>query len=158
MGKNTKLILIAVAAVLVLVWGLDMKDGDKSKGYSDETTYFSKEELEAKQKVLDEMAKQRGETPKPTATPQPEKEKKEEKLDARFEGIEMQEVPQSFTLSKAGYDPEQQIMLAEFNMTGLIYAFYDVPEEEWLKLCESSDYDKWFDYMIMKKFKFEQLN
>ena len=158
MGKNTKLILIAVAAVLVLVWGFDMKDADKSKGYSDETTYFSKEELEAKQKVLEEMAKQRGETPKPTATPQPEKEKKEEKLDARFEGIELVDVPQSFTLSRAGYDPEQQIMLAEFNMTGLVYAFYDVPEEEWVKLCVASDYDKWFDYMIMKKFKFEQLN
>ena len=158
MGKNTKIILLAVAAVLVLVRGLDMKDGDKSKGYSDETTYFSKEELEARQKVIEEMAKQRGETPKPNATPEPEKEKKEKKLDARFESIELQEVPQSFTLSRAGYDPEQQIMLAEFNMTGLIYAFYDVPEEEWTKLCESADYDKWFDYMIMKKFRFEQLN
>ena len=158
MGKNTKVILLAVAAVLVLVWGLDMKDGDRSKGYSDETNYFSKEELEARQKVIEEMAKQRGETPAPTATPKPEKEKEEKKLDARFESIELAEVPQSFTLSRAGYDPEQQIMLAEFNMTGLVYAFYDVPEEEWLKLCESADYDKWFDYMIMKKFKFEQLN
>ena len=158
MNKKTRTILLVLVAALVLAWGLDMKDNDDGGGYSDETTYFSEEELEARQRTIEQMAQMRGETPKPSATPEPEKPAKEDKLDARFENIEMQEVPQSFTLSAIGYDPQQQIVLAEFNMTELIYAFYDVPQEEWDKLNEAADFDKWFDVMIMKKFRFEQLN
>ena len=155
MSTKSKTILLVLAAAIVLVWGLDMKDGDKSGGYSDETSYFSKEELDERQRVIDEMAKMRGETPKPSATPEPEEE---DKLDERFESITMQEVPQSYTLTAMGYDPEQQLLLAEFNMTGLVYAFYNVPQEELDKLNEAADFDKWFDVMIMKKFRFEQLN
>ena len=155
MDQKTKVILLSVVALLMLVWGIGMKDGDKDGGYSDETTYYSAAELKERQRVIEEMAKMRGETPKPTATAEPEKE---EKLDTRFESIELREVPQSFTLSAIGYDAEQQIILAEFNMTELLYVFYDVPQEEWDKLNEAVDFDKWFDVMIMKKFKFEQLN
>lgn len=155
MNQKTKVTLLVIVAAIMLVWGLGMKDGDKDGGYSDETTYYSAAELKERQRVIEEMAKMRGETPKPTATAEPEKE---EKLDTRFESIELKEVPQSFTLSAIGYDAEQQIILAEFNMTELLYVFYDVPQEEWDKLNEAADFDKWFDVMIMKKFKFEQLN
>lgn len=155
MNQKTKVILLSLVAAVVLVWGLGMKDGDKDGGYSDETTYYSAAELKERQRVIEEMAKMRGETPRPSASPEPVEE---DKLDARFENIQMQEVPQSITLKAIGYDPEQQIILAEFNMTELIYAFYDVPQEEWDKLNEAADFDKWFDYMIMKKFNFEQLN
>ena len=156
MNQKTKFTLLILAAVIVLMWGWGMGDGDKDDGYSDETTYYSAAELKERQRVIDEMAKMRGETPAPTATAAPEKE--EEKLDARFENIAMQQPANSFTLSAIGYDEQQQILLAEFNMTGLIYAFFDVPEEEWTKLNEAADFDKWFDVMIMKKFSFEQLN
>lgn len=156
MDQKTKVILLSVVALLMLVWGLGMKDGDKDGGYSDETTYFSKEEVEAREKTIAQMAQMRGETPSPSATPEPEK--KDDELDEQFGDIQMQELPQSFTLSKAGYDPEQQIMLAEFNMTGLIYAYYNVPQEEWDKLMASENFDKWFEFMIMKKYDFEQLN
>ena len=155
MDQKTKVILLSVVALLVLVWGLGMKDGDKKGGYSDETTYFSKEEVEAREKTIAQMAEMRGETPAPSATPEPELG---EELDEQFGSIEMQELPQSFTLSKAGYDPERQILLAEFNMTGLLYAYYDVPQEEWDKLMAAENFDKWFEFMIMKKFSFEQLN
>ena len=156
MDQKTKVILLSVVAVLMLVWGLGMKDGDKDGGYSDETTYFSKEEVEAREKTIAQMAEMRGETPAPTATPEPEK--KDDELDEQFGDIQMQELPQSFSLKKAGYDPEQQILLAEYNMTGLIYAYFDVPQEEWDKLMEAADFDKWFEFMITKKFSFQQLN
>ncbi len=155
MSKKTRIIVLVLAAVIVLIWGMEMKD-DKEGGYSDETTYFSAEELEQRQKVIEQMAEMRGETPPPTATPEPEKQA--DKLDARFEDIEMSAPVGSYSLKAVGYDPQQQILLAEFNMTGLIYAFFDVPQEEWDKLNEAADFDKWFDVMIMKKFEFEQLN
>lgn len=157
MSQKTKIILLSAVAVVMLVWGLGMKDGDKDGGYSDETTYFSKEELEAREKTIAQMAEMRGETPPPTATPEPEKEEIE-KLDEKYSSIPMQEIPQSFKIKQVGYDPEQQIILAEYNMTGLIYAYFDVPQEEWDKLMESADFDKWFEFMITKKFSFEQLN
>ena len=156
MNQKTKLTLLILAAVIVLMWGWGMGDSDKDGGYSDETTYYSAAELKERQRVIEEMAKMRGETPAPTVTPEPEKE--EEKLDARFEHIRMQQPENSFSLSAIGYDKDNQVLLAEFNMTGLIYAFFDVPEEEWNKLNEAADFDKWFDVMIMKKFSFEQLN
>ena len=157
MSNKTRVILLSVAAVLVLVWGFGMGDKDKSKGYSDETNYYSAEEIEAREKVIAQMAEMRGETPPPTATPKPEKQ--EEKLDEKFASIELQEITdKSYTLKKIGYDPQQQILLAEFNMTGLIYAYYDVPQEEYDSLMAAENFDKWFEYMIMKKFSFEQLN
>ena len=156
MRFNSKTVLLLVVAAVVLVWGLDMKDKDDGGGYSDETTYYSEAELRERQKVIDEMAKMRGETPMPTATPKPEKE--EEQLEGEYADIEMQELPQSFSLKRAGYDPERQIAMVEFNMTGLIYAYFDVPQEEWDKLMEAENFDKWFEVMIMKKFEFKQLN
>ena len=158
MSTKTRIALIAVAAVLVLVWGMGMGEGDKKGGYSDETNYYSAAELREREKVIAQMAEMRGETPPPTATPKPEKKEKEKKLDERFEHIRMQELPQSFTLKKAGYDAESGIMLAEYNMTGLVYAYYDVPQEEWDKLINAESFDKWFEAMIMNKYKFEQIN
>lgn len=155
MSQKTKVMLLSLVAVFVLLLGLDMKDGDKDGGYSDETNYFSKAEIEAREKTIAQMAEMRGGTPPPTATPKPEKG---EELDEKFGNIQMQELPQSFTLKKAGYDPEQQVLLAEFNVTGLVYAYYDVPQEEWDNLMGAANFDKWFEFMIMKKFSFEQLN
>lgn len=155
MNNKTRFMLLAVAAVLVLVWGLGMGTGDKKGGYSDETTYYSAAELREREKVIAQMAEMRGETPPPSATPEPEKE---DKLDEKFAAIQMQEVPQSYTLKSIGYDAQQQILLAEFNMTELIYAYYDVPQEDYDALMASESFDKWFEYMIMKKFSFEQLN
>lgn len=155
MKLNSKTLLLIVAAVLVLVWGMGMKEQNKDGGYSDETTYFSKEELEAREKAIAQMAEMRGETPAPSETPEPEKA--EEPGESYF-GIEMQELSRSFTLTKAGYDPQQQILLAEFNMTGLVYAYYDVPQDEWDRLMAAENFDKWFEVMIMKRFDFEQLN
>ena len=65
MNNKTRVILLSVAAVLVLVWGFGMGDKDKSKGYSDETNYYSAEEIEAREKVIAQMAEMRGETPPP---------------------------------------------------------------------------------------------
>ena len=159
MGNKTKLILLAAAAALVLVWGLGMSDGDKSKGYSDETNYFSAEEIEAREKVVAQMAEMRGETPKPSATPKPEKKDKEKTLEEPYASIPMQDASEkSYTLKAVGYDKDEQILLVEFNMTGLIYAYHDVPEEEYVKLIGADNFDKWFEYMIMKKFSFQQLN
>lgn len=155
MIKNKKTILLVILAAIVLIWGMGMKDEDDGGGYSDETNYYSAEEIKERQKVIEQMARMRGETPAPTASAEPEKE---DKLDARFEDIEMSAPANSFSLKAVGYDPQQQVLLAEFNMTGLIYAFFDVPQEEWDKLNEAEDFDKWFDVMIMKKFSFEQLN
>ena len=158
MSKNTKIILITLAAFLVLVWSFKGKEDDGG-GYSDETTYFSEEELEARQKAIAQMAEMRGETPPPTATPKPQKEKKEEKqLDERFASIPMQLTTGSYNVKSLGYDPQQQILLAEFNLTGMLYAFFDVPQEEYDALMAAENFDKWFDVMIMKKFDFEQLN
>lgn len=157
MSKNTKIILVTLAAFLVLVWGFKEKEDDGG-GYSDETTYFSEEELEARQQAIAQMAEMRGETPPPTASPKPAKEKEEDKLDERFAHIEMELTKGSYNVRAMGYDPEQQILLAEFNLTGMLYAFYDVPQEEYDKLLAAADFDKWFDVMIMKKFDFEQLN
>ena len=156
MSKNTKIILLTLAAFAVLVWGFKEKEDDGG-GYSDETTYFSEEELEARQETLNQLAEMRGETPPPTATPKPKQEDKN-KLDERFAHIEMTPPVGSYNLKKIGYDPQQQILLAEFNMTNMLYTFYDVPEEEWVKLNEAAEFDKWFEVMIMKKFDFEQLN
>ena len=64
----------------------------------------------------------------------------------------------SYTLKAIGYDKESEILLVEFNMTGLIYAYFDVPNEEYVKLVGADNFDKWFEFMIMKKFDFEQLN
>ena len=109
MNNKTRFMLLAVAAVLVLVWGLGMDTGDKKGGYSDETTYYSAAELREREKVIAQMAEMRGETPPPSATPEPEKE---DKLDEKFAAIQMQEVPQSYTLKSIGYDARQQILLA----------------------------------------------
>lgn len=159
MNQKTKVILLSVAALLVLVWGLGMSEGDKKDGYSDETNYYSKEELEAREKVIAQMAEMRGETPPPTASPKPEKKDKEKTLEEPYASIPMQDVSgRSYTLKSVGYDKNEQILLAEFNMTGLIYAYFEVPEEEYVKLMESDSFDKWFEFMIMKKFSFEQLN
>ncbi len=155
MIKNKKTIILVILAAIVLIWGMDMKDEDDGGGYSDETNYYSAEEIKERQKVIEQMARMRGETPAPTASAEPEKE---DKLDARFEDIEMSVPANSFSLKAVGYDPQRQVLLAEFNMTGLVYAFFDVPQEEWDKLNEAEDFDKWFDVMIMKKFSFEQLN
>lgn len=157
MTNKTRAILLGVAAVLVLVWGFGIGEGDKDGGYSDETNYYSKEELAEREKVIAQMAEMRGETPAPSPSPKAE-EKEEEPLDERYSHIQLQEVPQSFSLTRIGYDPEQQVLLAEFNMTGLIYAYYDVPQKEWDDLMASESFDKWFEFMIMKKFSFEQLN
>ncbi len=154
MSKKTRIIILVLAAVIVLIWGMEMKD-DREGGYSDETTYFSAEELEERQKVIEQMAQMRGETPPPTATPKPEKQEK--KLEG-YEDIQMQPAEKSYSIKALGYDAERQILLAEFDMTGLIYAFFDVPQEEFDKLNEAADFDKWFEVMIMKKFEFEQLN
>jgi hypothetical protein len=158
MNNKTRFILLAVAAALVLVWGLGMSDGDKKSGYSDETNYYSKEELAEREKVIAQMAEMRGETPPPSATPKAE-EKESRTLAEPYASIPMQDVSgKSFTLKAIGYDKDARILLAEFNMTGLIYAYFEVPEEEYIKLMESDSFDKWFEFMIMKKFSFEQLN
>lgn len=159
MSQKTRIILLSIAAVLVLVWGLGMSDGDKDGGYSDETTYFSAEELEKRQQVIEQMAEMRGETPPPTATPKPEKKDREKALDEPYASIPMQDASdKSYTLKSIGYDKESEILLVEFNMTGLIYAYFDVPNEEYVKLVGADNFDKWFEFMIMKKFDFEQLN
>ena len=158
MSKNTKIILITMAAFLVLVWGFKEKEDDGG-GYSDETTYFSEQELEERRKTVEQMAQMRGETPPPTATPKPEKENKEEKqLDERFASIPMELTTGSYSVKSIGYDPEQQILLAEYNLTGMLYAFFDVPQQEYDALLAAENFDKWFEVMIMKKFDFEQLN
>lgn len=155
MSNKTRFLLILAAAVIVMAWGLKMGDGDDGGGYSDETTYFSDEEVEARQKVIEQMAGMRGETPPPTATPEPEKKDAAEEL---YPQIELQQPSNSFTLSRVGYDAQQQLLLAEFNMTGLIYVYRDVPQEEWDKLMAAESFDKWFEAMIMSKYKFEQIN
>ena len=154
--KNAKIIILALAAFAVLVWGFDQKEDDGG-GYSDETNYFSEEELEARHKTIAQMAEMRGETPPPTATAKPVEEE-ESKLDERFADIEMKPPLGSYNFSAVGYDPQQQILVAEYNLSGVVYAFFDVPQEEWDKLNEAENFDKWFDVMIMKKFAFEQLN
>ena len=161
MNTKTRIALIAVAAVLVLVWGLGMGEGEKKGGYSDETNYYSAAELREREKVIAQMAEMRGETPPPTATPKPEKKEKakEKKLDERYASIAMQDLSgKSFTLKAVGYDKNEQILLAEYNMTGLVYAYFDVPEEEYAKLINAESFDKWFEAMIMNKYKFEQVN
>lgn len=156
MSKNTKIILITLAAFLVLVWGFKEKEDDGG-GYSDETTYFSEEELEARRKTVEQMAEMRGETPPPTATPKPA-EKDEKRLDERFSSIPMELTTGSYNVKSIGYDPQQQILMAEFNLTGMLYAFFDVPQEDYDALMAAENFDKWFEVMIMKKFDFEQLN
>lgn len=159
MQLKTKTLLIMLAAVLVLVWGLDMSEGDKKGGYSDETNYFSEKELREREKVIAQMAEMRGETPPPAATPKPTKQPKEKALPEPYASIPMQDVrDKSYALNKLGYDKDSGILVAEYNMTGLIYAYLDVPEEEYVKLMESEDFDKWFEFMITKKFEFRQLN
>ena len=159
MSNKSRIILLSVAAVLVLVWGLGMSEGDKKGGYSDETNYYSEAELREREKVIAQMAEMRGETPPPTATPKPEKKDKEKTLEEPYASIPMQDASgKSYTLKAIGYDKDEQILLVEFNMTGLIYAYFDVPEEEYVKLMESDSFDKWFEYMIMKYFSFQQLN
>jgi len=158
MSKKTRIAILVLAAVLVLVWGIGMEDSDDGGGYSDETTYFSAEEVKERQKVIEQMAQMRGETPPPTASPKAEK-KDDKTLDEPYASIPMQDAgDKSLTLKAIGYDKNEQILLAEFNMTGLIYAYFDVPEEEYVKLIEAENFDKWFEFMIMKKFEFRQLN
>lgn len=63
---------------------------------------------------------------------------------------------ESSNLASVGYDAKKQILEIEFNHGG-IYQYFDVPEDEYNKLMNSSSHGKYFVHNIKDDYEFNRL-
>ena len=62
----------------------------------------------------------------------------------------------SSNIHSVGYDPESRLLEIEF-VTGGIYQYAGVPEEEWRGLMQASSHGSYFQHNIKDRYAFKRI-
>ncbi|MGY4516149.1 KTSC domain-containing protein [Lysobacter sp. HA18] len=70
----------------------------------------------------------------------------------------MERIPlDSEALSSVGYDPARQVLEIEF-ASGSVYQYFDVPEQEVLRMMRAGSRGHYFSERVRDRYRFEQVH
>ena len=71
--------------------------------------------------------------------------------------VSMQNTPESSCFSKIGYSANNEILVVTFRDKGTSYAYYEVPQSIWEKLCQAESKGSYYNKEIKGQYYCEKL-
>lgn len=71
--------------------------------------------------------------------------------------VSMQNTPESSCFSKIGYSSNNEILVVTFRDKGTSYAYYEVPQSIWEKLCQAESKGSYYNKEIKGHYHCEKL-